>query len=72
MTKSKANCRHHISDCACKVSPNLVPDEDCEHCPIPKLENAWKKLKSEAASNGDVPFCRGWLQMKIKAIEEGE
>lgn len=34
-------------------------------------EKAWGLLWKEAMQeNGDVPFCRGWLLMKIKQIEE--
>jgi hypothetical protein len=42
-------CKHFISDAACGITANLVPDEDCAHCPIPKLEKAIEKKDIEIA-----------------------
>ena len=27
-----SDCQHFISDCACGLHPNLIPEKDCEHC----------------------------------------
>jgi hypothetical protein len=41
------DCPHFISDCVCGGSANLVPEEDCTHCPIPKLEKKARQLQRD-------------------------
>jgi hypothetical protein len=76
------DCRHFIGDAACKVSANLIPEEDCEHCPIPKLERKAKEARAMArcikrelkrmGKRSDMEVMAEMKQQDEKAKKEGK